>query len=180
MTPHQGSGAGQGIEDAYVLAALLAHPRTTRETLPVALKAYEAIRLPFAIDVQRRSSRSGRLLQLIEAPAEGPFAQYDVKTNDEEMSRHDIQANQNGVERLSYNGNGHSVEHVVPLEQHMNAGRVKINAAARLRGGDGETAEYRAFREIAECCEDNWKWAWTSDPRYDAEDAMRLFESRLG
>ena len=35
MMPHLGAGAGAGIEDAFVLARLLAHPRTTRENLSV-------------------------------------------------------------------------------------------------------------------------------------------------
>ncbi|KAH8111773.1 hypothetical protein DFH11DRAFT_1546362 [Phellopilus nigrolimitatus] len=38
MTPNQGAGAGQVVEDAYVLGALLAHPRTTRATLHMALE----------------------------------------------------------------------------------------------------------------------------------------------
>ncbi|KAH8111730.1 FAD/NAD-binding domain-containing protein [Phellopilus nigrolimitatus] len=63
MTPHQGSGAGQAIEDAYVLASILAHPLTTLESLPAALKVYEAIRLPHANDVQRRSRENGKLYE---------------------------------------------------------------------------------------------------------------------
>jgi 2-polyprenyl-6-methoxyphenol hydroxylase-like FAD-dependent oxidoreductase len=33
MTPHLGSGAGQGIEDAYLLSQLLSHPQTTKENI---------------------------------------------------------------------------------------------------------------------------------------------------
>ena len=61
MTPFQGSGAGQAIEDAYILAALLAHPSTTLSTLPTALKVYESIRLPFANRVQKASRNNGLL-----------------------------------------------------------------------------------------------------------------------
>ena len=28
MLPHLGAGAGQGVEDAYILARLLSHPET--------------------------------------------------------------------------------------------------------------------------------------------------------
>ena len=56
MTPAQGSGAGQAVEDAYVLGAILANPSTTLATLSTALKVYEEIRLPFANDTQRRSA----------------------------------------------------------------------------------------------------------------------------
>jgi salicylate hydroxylase len=35
MLPHLGSGAGQGIEDAYLLAQLLSHPKTTRDNIAV-------------------------------------------------------------------------------------------------------------------------------------------------
>lgn len=58
MTPHQGSGAGQALEDAYVLGSLLGHPSVTLDILPVVLEIYEQIRLPFANDVQRRSAES--------------------------------------------------------------------------------------------------------------------------
>ena len=63
MTPNQGSGAGQAIEDAYVLAALLTHPSVTRESIPRALKIYEKIRLPHGNDVQRRSRENGKLYE---------------------------------------------------------------------------------------------------------------------
>ena len=35
MLPHLGAGAGQGIEDAYVLAHLLGHPDTTASNVGV-------------------------------------------------------------------------------------------------------------------------------------------------
>lgn len=66
MTPHLGSGAGQAIEDAYILASLLAHPGTTRETLHDALKVYEAVRLPHGLMVQRLSRLNGRLFEFVD------------------------------------------------------------------------------------------------------------------
>ncbi|PSR73282.1 hypothetical protein PHLCEN_2v10860 [Hermanssonia centrifuga] len=59
MTPHQGSGAGQAIEDAYILGSLLGHPSTTLDTLPHALKAYEHVRLPLANNVLTCSRDAG-------------------------------------------------------------------------------------------------------------------------
>ena len=59
MSPHQGSGAGQALEDAYVLGSLLGRPSVVRETLQTALKVYEEVRLPFARDIQRRSADAG-------------------------------------------------------------------------------------------------------------------------
>ncbi|KAK1217832.1 hypothetical protein PQX77_019505 [Marasmius sp. AFHP31] len=48
MTPHQGVGGGQAIEDAHILGRLLAHDKTTVESLKEVLKIYDAIRLPLA------------------------------------------------------------------------------------------------------------------------------------
>ncbi|EMD35773.1 hypothetical protein CERSUDRAFT_95996 [Gelatoporia subvermispora B] len=63
MVPYQGAGAGQAIEDAYILASVLAHPGITMKTLPVALQVYNEIRRPFVQEVQRKSRESGLLLQ---------------------------------------------------------------------------------------------------------------------
>lgn len=59
MEPYQGMGAGQAIEDAYLLATLLGQWRTTISTIPDALRAYDAIRQPFANDVARRNRLTG-------------------------------------------------------------------------------------------------------------------------
>ncbi|KAG1819184.1 uncharacterized protein BJ212DRAFT_1298430 [Suillus subaureus] len=61
MTPHFGAGAGQAIEDAFVLGRLLAHPLTTLDNVPAALKVYQDVRLLFAQSVARESARAGRL-----------------------------------------------------------------------------------------------------------------------
>ena len=37
MFPHLGAGAGQGIEDAYMLARLLANPQTTPSNVEVSI-----------------------------------------------------------------------------------------------------------------------------------------------
>ncbi|KAF8217161.1 hypothetical protein K438DRAFT_1748263 [Mycena galopus ATCC 62051] len=66
MAPHQGqvhpfpSGAGQAIEDAYILATVLGHQRTTRENLPRALRIFDEIRRPAALGVAEASRLNGR------------------------------------------------------------------------------------------------------------------------
>lgn len=52
MAPFQGSGAGQAVEDAYVLGSLLGHPAVTLKNLPTVLDIYQKIRLPHANEVQ--------------------------------------------------------------------------------------------------------------------------------
>ena len=63
MTPYMGSGAGEGIEDAYILAMLLSHPLTTLQTLPEVLKIFETVRLPHGNMVQRLSRLNGKLYE---------------------------------------------------------------------------------------------------------------------
>lgn len=64
MTPFLGSGAGQAVEDAFILGTVLGHPNTTRETISRALEVYDTIRRPLALDVQARSRLSGRYRSL--------------------------------------------------------------------------------------------------------------------
>lgn len=83
MLPHQGAGAGQAIEvtcstnpatteeleyfpsiqDAYILASLLGETNVTLASLPLALEAYEHIRLPNANHVQLASRESGLMYE---------------------------------------------------------------------------------------------------------------------
>ncbi|OAX37336.1 FAD/NAD(P)-binding domain-containing protein [Rhizopogon vinicolor AM-OR11-026] len=60
MMPFQGSGAGQSIEDAYLLATVLGHKATTLETVPRALAIYDKLRRPFSSDVALRSRLTGQ------------------------------------------------------------------------------------------------------------------------
>jgi salicylate hydroxylase len=59
--PHNGAGAGQAIEDAYVLGDILRLPECTQETLPQFLLAYEAVRRPRASKQQVQSRESGEV-----------------------------------------------------------------------------------------------------------------------
>jgi len=59
MTPFMGAGAGEAIEDASILAALLSHPLATRDTASQVLGIYSRIRQPLATEVGRRSRANG-------------------------------------------------------------------------------------------------------------------------
>ncbi|KAG1737807.1 hypothetical protein EDB19DRAFT_1895769 [Suillus lakei] len=64
MLPFQGAGAGQSIEDAYLLATVLGHKATTLDTVPRALAIYDKLRRPFSSDVALRSRLNGQLCTL--------------------------------------------------------------------------------------------------------------------
>jgi len=57
MLPHLGQGANQSIEDGMALATILA--RTTRQTAPAALMAYEKLRRERVATVQRGARQNG-------------------------------------------------------------------------------------------------------------------------
>jgi salicylate hydroxylase len=59
--PFNGAGAGQAIEDAYVLGELLQLPECTREALPHFLLAYEGVRRPRATRQQISSRETGEV-----------------------------------------------------------------------------------------------------------------------
>ncbi|WP_280547758.1 salicylate 1-monooxygenase [Halomonas sp. 11-S5] len=59
MVPHQGAGAGQALEDAYVLAGLLTDQACDRQSAEQALAAFEAVRHARACKVQRTSHEAG-------------------------------------------------------------------------------------------------------------------------
>ncbi|KAI0673685.1 FAD/NAD-P-binding domain-containing protein [Trametes maxima] len=59
MLPHLGAGAGQGLEDAYVLARLLSHPDATLDNVEAVLKVYSDVRRPRAQSVWDASYRAG-------------------------------------------------------------------------------------------------------------------------
>ena len=96
MTTHFGAGAGQAIEDGFVLAAALGAPGAVRKTLLAALRAYDAVRCPRAQAVQRRSRANGELSHLragawagvgAETSAAGGFARAQLVEVGEEIAR---------------------------------------------------------------------------------------------
>lgn len=60
MAPHQGSGAGMGIEDCYVLGNLIGEASSV-EDLDKAFKAYDEVRRPKTQKVVATSREAGRL-----------------------------------------------------------------------------------------------------------------------
>jgi len=78
MLPHLGAGAGQAMEDAYVLSQLLSHPSTSKEDLEVVLKAYDTVRRPRANSVLRGSYAAGEIYELA-GPSGGTLE--DVKND---------------------------------------------------------------------------------------------------
>jgi salicylate hydroxylase len=52
------------VKDAYVLAELLGHPSTTRDTIPRALSIYDSIRRPWTQDLAERARINGQCLAL--------------------------------------------------------------------------------------------------------------------
>lgn len=64
MSPQQASGAGQAIEDAFILATLLGHRLTRLENVHQALSIYDSVRRPIATEVAHRSLVNGRLFGL--------------------------------------------------------------------------------------------------------------------
>lgn len=63
MLPHQGAGAGQGLEDAWLLARLLGDPRVLDSNPQNVLQVYDEIRRPRACRVQRTSWEAGELYE---------------------------------------------------------------------------------------------------------------------
>ncbi|MFL1454205.1 salicylate 1-monooxygenase [Marinobacter sp. GN3S48] len=63
MVPHQGAGAGQALEDAYVLASLLTDKNCTRDNAETVLAAFETVRHERTCKVQRTSHEAGDLYE---------------------------------------------------------------------------------------------------------------------
>ena len=64
MLPHQGAGAGQGLEDALILATLLSNPALTKDTIGLVSGVYETLRLVRASKTQDTSRESGDIYEL--------------------------------------------------------------------------------------------------------------------
>ncbi|GJE88353.1 salicylate 1-monooxygenase-like protein [Phanerochaete sordida] len=64
MSPHFAAGAGQAIEDAYILGRLLAHPTVQHAHIPAVLEIYDTVRRPIAADAVERSLRLGGMYEL--------------------------------------------------------------------------------------------------------------------
>ncbi|KAL0955627.1 hypothetical protein HGRIS_001860 [Hohenbuehelia grisea] len=91
MTPNQGAGAGQAIEDAYILASLITAPGpTTQLSAPVIaqiLETYDSIRRPAATRVQAASRAQGLVYDFNSPGFEGVdlVAEGDERTSPERL-----------------------------------------------------------------------------------------------
>lgn len=63
LVPHQGAGAGQALEDAYVLASLLGDEACTRDSVEPVLAAFEAVRHGRTCRAQRTSHEAGNVYE---------------------------------------------------------------------------------------------------------------------
>ncbi|KAL6308500.1 hypothetical protein BKA93DRAFT_725368 [Sparassis latifolia] len=72
---HQGAGAGQAMEDGYVLGRLLTHPSTTLARVPAVFQLFQKTRLHFTQDAAQVSRLTGRM---VEFNAEGFYDGSDV------------------------------------------------------------------------------------------------------
>ncbi|KZP07956.1 FAD/NAD(P)-binding domain-containing protein [Athelia psychrophila] len=86
MTPNLGSGAGQAIEDAYVLAALLANPKCTPSSLPRVLQIYDEVRRPKASNVWHLSRTNGLIYEFNGAGCEH-VGMYDDNVSSEMLAK---------------------------------------------------------------------------------------------
>ncbi|SCV73280.1 BQ2448_7206 [Microbotryum intermedium] len=89
-TPHQGSGAGQAIEDGLFIASLLTNPLLTNPTMPSSMRAtslrtaltlYESTRHPRGRRVQSTSYEAGLLYEFLD-----PIAGDDIHKIGENLS----------------------------------------------------------------------------------------------
>ncbi|EGP84607.1 uncharacterized protein MYCGRDRAFT_75791 [Zymoseptoria tritici IPO323] len=75
MPPHQGSGAGQAVEDAYVLSEVLSVMQErgpSSEVVKAGMQAFEAVRKPRSAEVHRLSSITGpRFCEVYDQKLEG-------------------------------------------------------------------------------------------------------------
>ncbi|KAI0030468.1 salicylate hydroxylase [Vararia minispora EC-137] len=76
MTHFHGAGAGQAVEDAYMLRELLLDPRTTAANAQQALQVYSRLRAPIAEFVQKASYENG--LVYSGRPLEGELEKTQV------------------------------------------------------------------------------------------------------
>ncbi|MGM1053888.1 MAG: salicylate 1-monooxygenase [Pseudomonadota bacterium] len=63
LVPHQGAGAGQALEDAYVLASLLGDDACNRQNVQRVLAAFVAVRHERTCRVQRTSHEAGNVYE---------------------------------------------------------------------------------------------------------------------
>lgn len=79
-TPHQGSGAGMALEDAYILSELLGHAHSADE-LETAFEAYSRVRHPRDMKLVETSRLCGEVYEF-----HGPDTGDDVRKIDQDLT----------------------------------------------------------------------------------------------
>ncbi|KAJ7110796.1 FAD/NAD(P)-binding domain-containing protein [Mycena crocata] len=87
MTPHQGVGGGQAIEDAHILGRLLAHPLANTDNIAAILKLYEELRLAPTQDAAEKSRINGTMYEF-----NHPNFLFNDPTHPDEPSREELEA----------------------------------------------------------------------------------------
>ncbi|EPS95228.1 hypothetical protein FOMPIDRAFT_1054391 [Fomitopsis schrenkii] len=86
METHLGAGAGQSIEDAFILGRLLAHPLTTLDRVADVLRIYQSVRLPFSHRIMKYARETGRMCEF-NCPGQYDGYPCDLSTEREQLSR---------------------------------------------------------------------------------------------
>ncbi len=94
MLPHQGAGAGQGLEDAWLLARLLGDPRVLECDVQNVLEVYDAIRRPRACRVQQTSREAGELYEYrnLQVTDQEPLLSTTLANRFDWLWNHDMQS----------------------------------------------------------------------------------------
>ena len=168
MTPHQGAGGGQAIEDALVLSSLLKHPQLSKATLPLALKAYDEIRRPVARGVAEKARINGMFFQLTKGEDwHGTQYRNRAELDDAAMSSKPLI---NGASSEDFGG-----------YYDLHSSDVSIVRAAS--SFDASTAAYSAdgsgLKHLSDAIISIHKWEWEADPFNQREEAVNIFEESL-
>ncbi|VDC07606.1 unnamed protein product [Peniophora sp. CBMAI 1063] len=115
MLPYLGAGAGTGIEDAYVLASLLTHPRTQRANLSDVLRAYDTVRVPRAASSASHINRIYRQREVVFERGKRPLAMTVTSRLGKRQHEEEPAINEPGF-CISCDGCGANLTHSIRLK----------------------------------------------------------------
>lgn len=151
-----------------MLAALLAHPRATRRTLPQLLRAYDAVRVPFARGVAARSRMNGMMYNFnwtlpVAGRGDGERERKRRKVQVEEEEEEDRER-----------------EREVGGEAEAATAAADGDTGADSRVDDGaRTADADELKRLAEAIMEIHKWEWETDAVDQRDQALGLFEQMI-
>lgn len=167
MTPHQGAGGGQAIEDALVLSALLKHPQLSRSTLPLALKAYDEIRRPVARGVAEKARLNGMFFQLSKKDEWRGTNYRDVEELNSGVSTKPMTKSIIGEDF-----GGYYDLHSSDVDIIRKASEYDASNATNALDGSG-------LKMLADTIMTVHKWEWEADPFDQRKEAVQIFEESL-